>query len=195
MCNSAKSTHLPWCRVCMWQNHNKKLCSFYGLWHYLDTELLNANLVHHVGTAKEVQRIVWRLQSSSFLWWWWWWWCWWYIQVIMTFLCIDFSWRGRQVEHTWRNYLNRRMVILNQKKFSLITQSRYPDGVSWTGQYHWFHKNFSVWGINWVNCNRIKQELSKNRNYQKIDQTKKSPPSWLRWWRVRCQWNVYIPGS
>jgi predicted extracellular nuclease len=51
----------------MWQTHDKKLYSFYGLWHYLDTELLNANLVHHVGTAKEVQRIIGRLHSTNFL--------------------------------------------------------------------------------------------------------------------------------
>ena len=29
------------------------LLLFYGLWRHLDIELLNANPVHHVGTAKE----------------------------------------------------------------------------------------------------------------------------------------------
>jgi hypothetical protein len=49
------------------KTYDKKLCSFYGLWRYLDTELLNTNLVHHVGKTKEVQWIVWQLHSSNFL--------------------------------------------------------------------------------------------------------------------------------
>jgi len=43
---------------CMLQTHDMKLCCFcYGLLRHLDTELLNASLVHNVGTAKEVQWI------------------------------------------------------------------------------------------------------------------------------------------
>jgi hypothetical protein len=51
----------------MWQTHDKKFCSFYGLWHYLDTEQLNANLVHQVETVKEVQWIIWQLHITNFL--------------------------------------------------------------------------------------------------------------------------------
>ena len=36
----------------MRQTHDKELCCSYGLWHQLDTELLNANLVHYVGNPK-----------------------------------------------------------------------------------------------------------------------------------------------
>jgi len=36
----------------MWQTHDMKLYCCYGLWRHLDSELLNANLVHHVGTVK-----------------------------------------------------------------------------------------------------------------------------------------------
>jgi hypothetical protein len=52
------STHCPRRRVCRRQIYNMKLCSFYGLWHHLGTEMLNADLVHHVGTAKELQWIL-----------------------------------------------------------------------------------------------------------------------------------------
>jgi len=36
----------------MRKTHNMKLCYSYSLWRHLVTELLNANLIHHVGTAK-----------------------------------------------------------------------------------------------------------------------------------------------
>jgi hypothetical protein len=36
----------------MRQTHNMNLCCPHSLWHHLVAELLNANLVHHVGTAK-----------------------------------------------------------------------------------------------------------------------------------------------
>jgi hypothetical protein len=49
--NAAMSTHWPWYTVCMRPAHDMKLCC-YGLWHHLGTELLNANLVHHVRTAQ-----------------------------------------------------------------------------------------------------------------------------------------------
>ena len=37
--------------VCVRLTHYTEHCSCYGLWRQLDTRLLNANLVHHVGTA------------------------------------------------------------------------------------------------------------------------------------------------
>jgi len=36
---------------CMWQTHGMKVCCCYGLLRHLNTELLTATLVHHVGTA------------------------------------------------------------------------------------------------------------------------------------------------
>jgi hypothetical protein len=38
----------------MRKTHDVNLCCFYGLWRLLDTELLNANVVHHIGTAKGI---------------------------------------------------------------------------------------------------------------------------------------------
>jgi hypothetical protein len=38
----------------MRKNHDVNLLCVSGLWRHLDTELLNANVVHHVGTAKGI---------------------------------------------------------------------------------------------------------------------------------------------
>jgi serine/threonine protein phosphatase PrpC len=58
------STHWRWCRVCMQQIRDMKLLCCDGLWRHLDTESLNANLVHLVGTAVEVQWTVRRLSIA-----------------------------------------------------------------------------------------------------------------------------------
>jgi hypothetical protein len=52
---------------CMLQTHDMKICCCYGLLRHLDTELLNASLVHNVGTAKEVQWIEGRLRIANSL--------------------------------------------------------------------------------------------------------------------------------
>lgn len=49
--NAAMSTHWYWYTVCKRPAHDIKHCCC-GLWHHLGTELLNANLVHYVGTAQ-----------------------------------------------------------------------------------------------------------------------------------------------
>ena len=49
----------------MRQTRDMKLRCCDGLWRHLDTELLNANLVHLVGTAEEVQRILRRLSIAN----------------------------------------------------------------------------------------------------------------------------------
>jgi hypothetical protein len=51
---------------CMLQTHDMKLYC-YGSLRHLDTELLNASLVHNVETAKEVQRIEGRLRIANSL--------------------------------------------------------------------------------------------------------------------------------
>jgi hypothetical protein len=38
----------------MRKTHDVNLCYFYNLCHHLDTEMFNANLIHHVGTAKGI---------------------------------------------------------------------------------------------------------------------------------------------
>jgi hypothetical protein len=38
----------------MRKTHDVNLCCFYSLRRHLDTELFNANLVYHVGTAKGI---------------------------------------------------------------------------------------------------------------------------------------------
>ena len=62
---AAMSTHWLRCRGCMRQIRDMKLCCCYGLWRHLDTELLNVNLVHLVGTEKEVQWIVGRQRIAN----------------------------------------------------------------------------------------------------------------------------------
>jgi hypothetical protein len=50
--DEAMSTHWPRIRICMRRTHDVELCCSNGLWHHIDTALLNANLVHQMGTAK-----------------------------------------------------------------------------------------------------------------------------------------------
>ena len=49
----------------MRQTRDMKLHGCDGLWRHLDTELLNANLVHLVGTAEEVKWIARRLSIAN----------------------------------------------------------------------------------------------------------------------------------
>jgi len=109
---------------------------------------------------------------SLLLWWWWWRYKWSWLFSALTFHEEEDRWSTPEgiiwMEGWW---------FWTRKIFLSYHKSRYPGGVSWLASIIHFIKTSLCEEL----IELIATEL--NGNYQKIVQTKKSPPSWLRWWR------------